>query len=118
VPVYLRATRDFVLESLSFSLGAQSSVSPLQFISGDAPPPTLVDSGAQGMLAIAWLQGGLRVSAGQKLLAGYAVAPGVGIEAAIAMQVNGANAINEDGTNIPISFPGPAPAPALKLPSL
>jgi hypothetical protein len=118
VPVYLRATRDLVLESLSFSLGNQSSASTQQFLSGDAPPPTLVDSGAQGVLAIAWLQGGLRVSAGQKLLLGYAEVPGMGIEAGTAMQVYGANASNADGADLPISFPNPAPAPTSSLPSL
>ena len=118
VPVYLRATRDLVLESLSFSLGNQSSASTQQFLSGDAPPPTLVDSEVQGVLAIAWLQGGLRVSAGQRLLLGYAEVPGMGIEAAIGMQIYGANASKEDGTNLPLSFPNLNPAPPSTLPSL
>ena len=118
VPVYLRATRDLVLASLSFSLGTPSSASSLQFISGDAPPPTLIDSGVQGVLALAWLQGEMHVSVGQRLLLGYAIVPGMGIEAGTAMQVYGANASDADGANTPLSFPNPAPAPALKLPSL
>jgi len=72
VPIYLSAGNGIALSSLSFSLGAEGSSAQMRFEAVEGPQPSLVDSGVPGVLAMAWFQGGLSVSAGEKLLLGYA----------------------------------------------
>jgi hypothetical protein len=80
VPVYLQAARDLELAGLAFSIllpdGGLKAAATLQFVAGEAKPPTLVDPDVPGVLAVAWLEG-LHVAAGQRLLLGYVVAPGL-----------------------------------------
>jgi hypothetical protein len=80
VPVYLEARGDLDLAGLAFSIllpdGGLKAAATLRFVAGDAKPPTLVDAGLPGVLSIAWLEG-LQLAAGQRLLLGYVVAPGL-----------------------------------------
>ena len=86
VPVYLEARVDLHLAGLSFALaiGNQPGVRWLRSVAGERSgdlrvamkAPTLVDAGLPGVLAVAWLEG-LQVAAGQRLLLGYIVAPGL-----------------------------------------
>ncbi len=60
----------------SFQAGSRvvdGSIETFQFQPGEEQQPILVDTGVPGTLAIAWLQGGLRVTAGTGLLLGYVV---------------------------------------------
>ena len=71
MPVYLRADTELALMGLSLGLGVgERAGQPLQFARGEAPLPTLVDSGVPGTLALAWLDG-LDVAAGERALLGY-----------------------------------------------
>ena len=105
VPVYLRAAEDLALEELSLSLGVTPTVSntvsqavsqPLRFLAGEAPLPTIIDSGVPGVLAVAWFESGLYAVAGQEKLLGYVDMPGTD-PAALPLQLYGveANAVGD-----------------------
>jgi hypothetical protein len=68
VPIYLRANSDLSLAGLSFSLGCDAC--QLDYTAPDDQPPSLVDKGLAGKLAVAWL-GRLEEKAGGKILLGY-----------------------------------------------
>ncbi len=103
MPVYLRAIEELALTDLSFSLGSVGFSVSLEFQSSEAPQPTLVDSGVTGTLAVAWLQVGLHVSAGQNLLLGYARMQGID-RSAIPMRIFGADANRNDGHSISLAL--------------
>ncbi len=63
---------DLNLTGLSFSVGVDQGSSELRFVAG-SQQPSLVDSGVPGHLGVAWLNG-CTVSAGQRILLGYAEA--------------------------------------------
>ena len=106
IPVYLEAGRDLELAGLSFSLRLESGkVEPgtWNLEPGTAPPPTLVDPDVPGVLSIAWLEG-LQVAAGQRLLLGYVVAPGL---APGTLRFHGVSASAPDGSEVRVSPPAP-----------
>lgn len=70
--VFLRATADLDLAGLSFSLTSASD-SQLRFMPSDHPP-SIMDTGLAGNLALAWLNG-WTARAGQRVLLGYAETP-------------------------------------------
>jgi hypothetical protein len=106
IPVYLEAGRDLELAGLSFSLRLESGkVEPgtWNLEPGTAPPPTLVDPDVPGVLSIAWLEG-LQVAAGQRLLLGYVVAPGL---VPGTLRFHGVSASAPDGSEVRVSPPAP-----------
>jgi hypothetical protein len=72
VPVYLLAGRDLDRVALTFGLGNQQS--QLHFVNGAGTPPSLMQDGQPGAVALAWLEG-LTVRAGERLLLGYVTGP-------------------------------------------
>jgi hypothetical protein len=106
VPVYLEAARALELAGLSFSIGMtglQPGTWNLQ--PGTAPPPTLIDTDVPGVLSIAWLEG-LQVAAGQRLLLGYVVAPGVA-PGTPGVQFIGISASAPDGSDVRLTIEQP-----------
>jgi hypothetical protein len=106
IPVYLEADRALELAGLSFSIGMpglQPGTWNLQ--PGTAPPPTLIDPEVPGVLSIAWLEG-LQVAAGQRLLLGYVVAPGLA-PGTDGLQFVGISANAPDGSEVRVSPPAP-----------
>jgi hypothetical protein len=77
VPLYLVGRSEAALAGVGFAVGFEgaSRVRPtrarLRFLPNDAfQPPSLVDDGVPGALALAWLEG-FRIVAGQRLLLGW-----------------------------------------------
>jgi len=100
VPVYLEAARDLELAGLSWAVGTAGGA-VLQFVAGEAKPPTLVDPDVPGVLAVAWLEG-LQVAAGQRLLLGYVVAPGLA-PGTDGLQFIGISANAPDGSEVRVA---------------
>jgi len=102
IPVYLEAARALELAGLSFSIG-MTGLQPgnWNLEPGTAPPPTLVDPDVPGVLAVAWLEG-LQVAAGQRLLLGYVVAPGL-VPGTDGLQFIGISASAPDGSDVPVA---------------
>jgi hypothetical protein len=67
--LYLRANTDLNLAGLSFSLASDQESREMRFVAG-SQSPSLVDSGAAGNLAVAWLNG-WTAAAGDRVLLGY-----------------------------------------------
>jgi len=103
VPVYLEAARALGLAGLSFSIG-MTGLQPgtWNLEPGTAPPPTLIDTDLPGVLSIAWLEG-LQVAAGQRLLLGYVVAPGLA-PGTSGLQFIGISANAPDGSEVRVSI--------------
>jgi len=106
VPVYLEAARALELAGLSFSIG-MTGLQPgtWNLEPGTAPPPTLIDTDVPGVLAVAWLEG-LQVAAGQRLLLGYVVAPGLA-PGTDGLRFVGISANAPDGSEVRVSPPAP-----------
>jgi hypothetical protein len=102
VPVYLQAARDLELAGLSFSIGMRGlQPGTWNLKHGTAPPPTLIDADVPGMLAVAWLEG-LQMAAGQRLLLGYVVAPGLA-PGTDGLQFMGISANAPDGSEVRVA---------------
>jgi hypothetical protein len=104
IPVYLEAARDLELAGLSWAVDTGGGA-VLQFVAGEAKPPTLVDRDVPGVLSIAWLEG-LQVAAGQRLLLGYVVAPGLAPGTGT-LQFIGISASAPDGSDVRLSAVAP-----------
>jgi len=100
IPVYFEAARDLELAGLSWSLGTVGGA-VLRFVAGEAKPPTLVDADVPGVISIAWLEG-LQVAAGQRLLLGYVVAPGLA-PGTDGLQFIGVSANAPDGSDLRVA---------------
>jgi len=100
VPVYLQAARDLELAGLSVAFSALGSGS-LRFVNGETKAPTLVDAELPGVLAVAWLEG-LQMAAGQRLLLGYVVAPGLAPGTGT-LQFIGISASAPDGSEVRVA---------------
>jgi hypothetical protein len=103
IPVYLEADRALELAGLSFSIG-MTGLRPgtWNLEPGTAPPPTLVDPDVPGVLAVAWLEG-LQVAAGQRLLLGYVVVPGLA-PGTDGLQFLGISANAPDGSEVRLAL--------------
>jgi hypothetical protein len=108
VPIYLRANVPLDLLGIGYSVSVEGYTGSVRFVSGSAPPPSLVDSGLPGMLAVAWLNG-LKLAAGDQLLLGYAEVSG---GQAPALRFNGAIANARDGRRVTLGLPDVPARPA------
>jgi hypothetical protein len=72
VPVYLEAQADIIRAALTFGTG--DGKSPLHFVSAGLLPTFARDSD-RGVVVAAWLQNGVSVGAGGRLLLGYVTGP-------------------------------------------
>jgi hypothetical protein len=72
IPIYLEARQDLVQIAVTFGLGDQQS--QLRFVATAETPPSLVEDGQLGVVAVAWLNG-VSVRAGERLLLGYVTGP-------------------------------------------
>ena len=104
VPIYLSATSDIALSSLSFSLGFDGSTAPLQFQAGEASAPALVDTGVPGALAVAWLESSLRLPARTQLLIGIVTMPETSDASADPLRIYGLDATGQDGASVKLTF--------------
>ena len=106
IPVYLEAKQDLVRVAVTFALGAQQS--QLRFVPTPESPPSLVQDGQLGVVAVAWLNG-VNVRTGEPLLLGY-VAGSLGFSANL--KVYGASASGlDDNREVPLDAPA---APGLR----
>jgi hypothetical protein len=67
---------------------------------GTAPPPTLIDAGVPGMLAIAWLYG-ITIPRGSRLLLGWVQLPASGSPPALVFY--GVDAVTSEHRPAPLS---------------
>ena len=75
VPLYLQGGRDLARTALALALGLGDQQSQLRFQAAPGLVPTVSEDGLPGVIAAAWLQGGVDVRLGQRLLLGYVTGP-------------------------------------------
>jgi len=103
VLVYLRATDQINLSSLSLSLGIEGLEERLRFTSVDSLRPALVDDMLLGILALSWLSE-INVPSAQTALLGY-VELSASSGAPNSLRVFGLEANAADGSAVPLNSP-------------